>query len=290
MSGWIEVRCRVTRADFERLEPVLEALGAQAVTLADGDAEVFGEPGSAGDVEWAAFAVSALFDAHAEPGALVDAVHEVCAETVEVTLQPIGDADWDAAWRERWQPRLYAQGLCVCPTWCTPPAAARAVVRLDPGQAFGTGTHETTALCLDWLAEAAWLPGARLIDYGCGSGVLALAAARLGAREVCAVDLDPDALAVARENAALNELERRVRVGLPHEARVADALVANILLAPLLELAPRFAALLPAGGRLALSGLLAAQCEAVLAAYDAAFTMDAPVVRGEWVLLAGHRR
>lgn len=280
----------MNRADFDALEARLEALGALAITLADGDTDVFGEPGRDADAAWSRFAVTALFGADTDPERLVAAVRAHCGDDTKVTVSRLAEREWDDAWRERWQPQRYAGGLCVCPTWCEPPADAHAVVRLDPGRAFGTGTHETTALCLDWLATSATVRGARVVDYGCGSGVLALAAARLGAASVCAVDIDADALEVARANAALNGLDDRVRFGSPEVASAGDVLVANILLGPLLELAPRFATLLAGTGRLALSGLLATQCDTVLAAYGDAFTMEPPVVRGDWALLTGRRR
>ena len=166
------------------------------------------------------------------------------------------------------------------------------MLRIDPGRAFGTGTHETTALCLDWLTTDAALAGRQVIDFGCGSGILALAAACFGAAEVDAVDIDEDVLAVAQDNIALNGFSDRIRVATPDAltGRRADVLVANILQEPLLALAPSFATLLVPGGRLALCGLLVHQVPRVLEAYAAGFTMAPPQIRGDWALLRSEER
>jgi ribosomal protein L11 methyltransferase len=181
----------------------------------------------------------------------------------------------------------------VHPSWIAPPDPEGINIMLDPGMAFGTGTHPTTALCLEWLANCRVLSGARVVDYGCGSGILALAAAKLGARQVWAVDLDARALAVTCDNAAKNEVLDTIIPLLPEhvdDPQPVDIVIANILAGPLLELAPRFAKLTVIGGRVVLSGILAEQAEECLAAYASWFTMDHLERREEWCLLAGARR
>ena len=292
MSAWLELRCRVPVARYAELESQLEALGVSAITTSEGDTEIFGEPGVASDREWQVFTLTALFEANVDREAIATALKPLLDADAELVFTLLAEKHWAEAWKEHWQPQRFANDLWVCPTWVEPPADARHVLRLDPGRAFGTGTHETTALCLDWLAEEPRLDGARVIDYGCGSGILALAAACFGASYVDAVDIDDDALLVARENIELNGYAERIRVGRPDTLleQAADVLLANILEAPLLALAPRFARLVPHGARIALSGLLTTQVPHVLAVYGAAFSMEAPRTRGDWALLSGTRR
>ncbi len=287
----MELRFRAPAADYAKLEAVLEELCASAITTSEGDSEIFGEPGLPSDREWQAFTVTALFAADADRDAIIARLAPLLKPDAGAIFTELAEQRWADSWKDHWQPQRFANDLWVCPTWCEPPAEARHVLRLDPGRAFGTGTHETTALCLDWLAEETGLVGARVIDYGCGSGILALAAACFGASYIDAVDIDDDALLVARENIELNGYAERIRVGRPDTLleHAADALIANILEAPLLALSPRFARLVPHGGRIALSGLLTTQVPHVLAAYEASFAMEAPRVRGDWALLCGTR-
>lgn len=291
MAGWVELSCGVPAASCAAVEQVLEAAGALAITQDGGNGDLFDEPGLAPGPGWTRCTVTALFEAPADLDAVERSLRAVLGADLAIARKTVAEQAWHEVWKQTWQPQLHAGGLCVCPTWCTPPAQATRVIQLDPGGAFGTGTHETTALCLDWLAGASGVRGARVLDYGCGSGILAIAAAVLGAAHVTAVDLDADALAVARANVALNGVEAGVSLGPPESLDGAhDILLANILLEPLLALAPRFAALLAAGGRLVLSGLLVQQVPRVLEAYGAGFTMAPPVTRGDWALVAGCRR
>lgn len=292
MSEWLEMRCRVPAKDYLRLEAALEKLGASAITTSEGDREIFSEPGLPNDKEWQVFTLTALFEADADRAAINQRLQTILGADAAATYTVLEEQNWADSWKDHWQPQRFANDLWVCPSWCEPPAEARHVLRLDPGRAFGTGSHETTALCLDWLAAEPGLVGARVIDYGCGSGILALAAACFGASYIDAVDIDDDALEVARENIDLNGHAERIRVGRPDGVleQAADFLIANILEAPLLALSPRFARLVPHGGRIALSGLLTTQVPHVLAAYEASFAMEAPHVRGDWALLCGTRR
>lgn len=292
MPGWIELACRCPAARFPAFERALEQAGAASITTADGDTEIFGEPGMPVDVTWNAFVVTALFEDDVDRNRLVRTVHALLGTETPVRFTALAEQEWAEAWKAHWQPQAFAGDLWVVPSWCDAPAGARHVLKLDPGRAFGTGTHETTALCIDWLACEAALPRARVVDYGCGSAILALAAMAFGAARVDAVDIDDDALVVARENVLLNDRAQDIAVGRPESlpAAAADVLVANILMEPLLALAARFHALLAPGGRIAVSGLLVGQVERVLEAYRGTFTMDAPSTRGDWALLSGTRR
>ena len=188
------------------------------------------------------------------------------------------------------EPMRFGDGLWVCPSWCEPPAGAAVVVRLDPGVAFGTGTHESTALCLEWL-DAAGVAGLSVIDYGCGSGILGIAALALGARRVQAVDIDPQALAATADNAARNALAERITVHGPGEAlEAADVVVANILAGPLVDLAPTLLTALRPGGRVALAGVTVEQLPRVWAAYEPAVAWRAPRCAGAWALAVGDAR
>jgi ribosomal protein L11 methyltransferase len=205
----------------------------------------------------------------------------------EPRVAVLEDSDWERAWRQRAEARDFGDGLWVLPGDDVAPANARAVVRLEPGLAFGTGAHPTTALCLQWLAGVP-LVGRRVIDYGCGSGILAIAAAVLGAEVVWAWDHDPQALAATRRNAERNGVATRIR--LEPRPPPAEVLVANILANALDALAPRFATLVRPRGVLGLSGILPSQAPALASRYAEAFRVDAPRELDGWVLLTATRR
>jgi ribosomal protein L11 methyltransferase len=224
-------------------------------------------------------------------------------------LEAVADRAWEREWLKDFRPMRFGRRLWVCPGGQRPPVSEdpqdRAsdegapslepvLLELDPGLAFGTGTHATTALCLEWLDSGAshWLDGAEVIDYGCGSGILAVAALRLGARHAVAMDIDPQALIATRENAARNGVADRVQATDDPECghAAADVLLANILAGPLVDLAPRLAGLVRPGGLIALSGLLLEQAGAVTDAYRPWFDIDLTGTRDDWGLLTGRRR
>lgn len=265
----------------------LESSGAIAITMTPREAR-FDEPGVTSATE-GTLELCALFDGSAPP--LIAMLGQAFADLPPHTFAEIADRDWTDAWREHFKPRCFADRLWVCPIDTQLDARGFPVVRLDPGAAFGTGRHETTALCLTELCQTIGPAIQDLIDYGCGSGILAIAAAKLGVPRIRAVDVDPEALEVARANSALNKVAARLVITTPelmveHET---DLLVANILLQPLLQLAPRFAQLVRPGGNVILSGVLRDQVEACLAAYRSAFAMLAPRIDGDWALLIGTR-
>ncbi len=299
----------------EPYEDALFALGALSVTLLDAGDDPILEPLPGAMPLWPTVVVTAVFPADAD----VAAVRNALAATPGLdplliaeksTLEAVADRAWEREWLKDFRPMRFGRRLWVCPGGQHPPATeltpGRAgddgtpaplepvLVELDPGLAFGTGTHATTALCLEWLdsGPSQWLDGAEMVDYGCGSGILAIAALRLGARHAVAMDIDPQALIATRENAARNGVADRVQAtddpGCGHVA--ADVLVANILAGPLVDLAPRLAALVRPGGHIALSGLLLEQAAAVTEAYRPWFDIDLAGTRDDWGLLAGRRR
>jgi ribosomal protein L11 methyltransferase len=234
--------------------------------------------------------VKALFDPDTDPAMLERGLVESLPGSPPPRLEVLADQAWERVWLQDFRPMRFGRRLWVCPGGLPAGDADAIRIELDPGLAFGTGTHPTTALCLEWL-DGQDLGGCSVVDYGCGSGILAVAAARLGAAHVLAVDIDPQALIATRDNAARNHVAGALSVtGDPSLApRSADVLLANILAGPLVELAPRFAAALVPGGRLALSGLLPEQADAVTAAYRPWFHIETTTMRDGWVLLGASR-
>jgi ribosomal protein L11 methyltransferase len=288
-------------------EDALFGLGAHSVTLLDAADDPVLEPAPGAMPLWPTVVVRAVFPADTDIAGLRDSL--AAAASLDTLLlaekslfEPVADRAWEREWLKDFRPMRFGQRLWVCPDGQAPPpeqigTAGAVLLALDPGLAFGTGTHATTALCLEWLdsgatpAGAAWLPGAEVVDYGCGSGILAIAALRLGALRAVAMDIDPQALLATRENAERNGVLDRVQVTGDRElaGTQADVVVANILAGPLIELAPLLAQRTRPGGRIALSGLLVEQAEAVTVAYRPWFDIGLTVERDGWGLLTGRR-
>ncbi len=280
----------------DRLCDELEALSASvedADAGTENEAPVFDEPGVESTSVWLRARVSALFadeaGATAAAAALAAAPGDAALE-IE-SIDAVGEQDWVRLTQAQFGPCPITPSFWIVPTWSDVPPAAREVIRLDPGRAFGTGTHPTTRMCLRWIAAQGRAEGAawpRVLDYGCGSGVLAIAARRFGARRVDAVDIDPAAIEATRANAIANGIE--VDAGAPADAvGPYQLVVANILAAPLKLLAPVLSALLDAGGQLVLSGVLARQAEELRGAYAAWLDLDVAAEDEGWILLVGAR-
>ena len=278
-------------------DQLADELDALAVSIEDADAgsaaeqPLFDEPGVAAST-WTHARVSALFADEAQATAAAAAVAaNGSGEVRVVAIAAVEDHDWVRLTQAQFGPSRIAEGFWIVPTWSEVPSEARQVIRLDPGRAFGTGTHPTTRMCLRWIAgqgAAGGIAWPRALDYGCGSGVLAIAASRFGAREVDAVDVDPAAVETTRANALANGVV--VRAGTPEIVAGRYALVvANILAAPLELLAPALAALVDDGGELVLAGILDRQADALRAAYAPWLALDAVAHDDGWVLLAGRR-
>jgi ribosomal protein L11 methyltransferase len=291
---WTEVCIRLPRDETEAAEQALEALGALAITLEDDADEPLLEPAPGETPLWTAVHVRGLFEAGAPRDRIIGGLQQLPAARRPDTIafRDVGDRDWTRAWMDRFQAMRFGRRLWIVPGGMAGPEDDDAVViRLDPGLAFGTGTHPTTALCLDWLDG--WdAGGRRVVDYGCGSGILGIAAALLGARAVVCVDNDPQALEATAANARRNGVEERIRVVGPEACAESgqDLVLANILAGPLITLAPRLIASVRPGGRIVLSGLLVEQVEAVALAYRAG--CGEPVVgeREGWARLELVRR
>ncbi len=286
--------------DPEAAESACVACGATAVTFADSRDDPVLEP-LPGELRlWPRTRLTALFVDAADPGALAAALGGALGVSVAlIRVQPLADRAWEREWLKDYHALRFGERLWVCPSHERVTAPGAVVVSLDPGLAFGTGTHASTALCLRWLDAHADLlrapgghSGARVIDYGCGSGVLALAAAQLGAACVDCFDIDPQALIATADNARTNGIADRLRVhGNAGELpRGVDVLLANILAGPLCELAPAFAQLVRPAGEVVLAGLMQHEAAEVTAAYAACFDVARFGECEEWVCLSGRRR
>ncbi len=297
---WLRLEMRVEAPFAEALSDALLELGAQSVTiedaLADTDDEIarYGEPGFDHGTTWRDNKLSAIVDIHSEPHSLIEAAASAAGlrAAPEFAQEPIEDDDWVRRTQSQFSSLRVGERLWIVPSWCALPSQQDAlVVRLDPGVAFGTGSHPTTRLMLAWLEsvlDATRSP--RVLDYGCGSGILALAAAKLGAAEVVAIDIDPRALAACAENALANAASIRIEPPERLPTGTYELVLANILAQPLIELAPVLAAHTRTGARIALSGALAEQADGVIAAYSAEFDMRVEAMAEDWALIAGERR
>jgi ribosomal protein L11 methyltransferase len=274
------------------VEQALLEIGASSVTFVDRGDEPVLEP-LPGEIKlWSDTLVRALFDQSSEPASNLDRLAAVLGPHITRTarVRPVVDQEWERVWLTDWKAMRFGRRLWVCPHAAPAPKDADAiVVRLDPGLAFGTGTHPTTALCLQIL-DSLPVAGRSVIDYGCGSGILGIAALKLGAAHVAAVDLDPQALLATRENAIRNGVSPNVDVcGVDSPLTPAYCVLANILAGPLIELAPKLTAACEPGGYLLLSGLLKTQAYAVKAAYTPAFDMVQVIQRDDWCCIYARR-
>ena len=288
--------------DAEHAEPLSEALleqGAISVSVEDADAGTaretpqFGEPGSPAAPLWATSRVVALFEPPDEPGDLVGriaaAAHQAgLAELPAIELDEVAEENWVQLTQAQFDPIRINERLWIVPSWHVAPDPAAICLELDPGMAFGTGSHPTTRLCLEWLC-ANIASHETVLDCGCGSGILGIAAAKLGAASVLGVDIDENALAAARDNAQKNGVELVLRHAREALTEAYDRVVANILTNPLCVLAPLLSGLVAPGGRIALSGVLETQAPQVIAAYAPRLSLRVGATREGWVRLEGER-
>ncbi len=281
----------------EELEAACFSAGALAVTLLDAADVPILEPAPGATPLWAQVRLVALFEQGTDPADARRAIEAALGETLAgalgaMNVEELADRPWEREWLKDFRPMRFGTRLWVCPHGETPAAGASdaVVLRLDPGLAFGTGTHETTSMCLSWL-DAAQLRDLDVVDYGCGSGILAIAALLLGARFASAIDLDPQALLATRENARRNGVDASLELrSVRDPAPLADILLANILAQPLIELAPVLKSMVRPRGVAVLSGILSSQATAVVSAYAPWFDMRPFATRNDWVCLEGVRR
>lgn len=287
----LQVSLIATFASLSDLEKILLDCGALSVTLQDANTSPALEPDWEAARLWPVVKISALFDAETNAEQIRAKLVLALQTDTTIEISVLQDQDWVRGWMDNYPPISFAQRLWICPSWKQCPKPGAIVVTLDPGMAFGTGTHPTTALCLEWLASHS-LDNHQIVDFGCGSGILAIAAIRLGARHTWAIDTDPQALRVTRENAKKNKINpNTLNIGTPDSLPQieADLVVANILSGPLIELAPLLAGITRPGGRIILSGILIDQAPEVANKYAEFFTIRPTKTNEDWVLIEGER-
>ena len=289
---WLQVRLAITPEQAELYEDALLNVGAVSVTFMDAEDQPIFEPELNTTPLWSHTHLLALFEGGTEAELVLSHLELLTgAPLPEHHTEVIEDQDWERSWMDNFQPMRFGQRLWIVPSWHAAPEPEAVNLLLDPGLAFGTGTHPTTALCLEWL-DGQDLTDCNVLDFGCGSGILAIAALLLGAKHAVGTDIDYQAIDASRDNAERNGIDaNRFALCLPEQlpAERADVVVANILAGPLVALAPQITSLVKPGGRLALSGILAEQGEDVAAAYAEAFDLDPLCIRDGWVRISGRR-
>lgn len=289
---WLQLKLTANRTDTAAIEDALMDCGAVSVTLEDNADQPILEPALGETPLWDQVRITGLFEAGIDTQATAGKLQRHLGQTLhQLQWEQLEDKDWEREWMSNFHPICCGERLWICPSWCEPPEPEKVNILLDPGLAFGTGTHPTTFLCMQWLDQQD-VEGLELIDYGCGSGILGIAALKLGARRVVGVDIDPQALLATADNARRNRLaDDAMPVYLPGKAPgdSADIVLANILAGPLAELAPTLSQLTRPGGKLCLSGILETQAQAVMEAYADHFEFEPIAQKEEWVRLVGHK-
>ena len=295
---WVQITLSSTPENSEVLEDMLLLCGAGAVSMLDGADQPVFEPIKGTTPLWKDTRVMGLFEADTDADALLEYLSngwQAAFPSIQFPnykLEILEDKDWERQWMDRFEPIQFGARLWVCPSWKAVPDPTAVNLMLDPGLAFGTGSHPTTALCLQWIAQQDW-QHKTVIDYGCGSGILAIAAILMGAEQVLGVDNDTQALTATIDNAQRNGIAAAaIPVFLPADTpnQAVDVMLANILAGPLIDMAERLAELTKPAGSIALSGILQHQADAVIEAYQPWFDMHTVVAKDEWVRIDGNRR
>lgn len=291
--AWLQLRINTTSENAEIIGNMLTANGSQAVTYVDAKDTPMYEPKPGEVMLWPDTQVVGLFEADVDMNGILKRLGKTKILGADFTykLEPLEDKDWEREWMDNFHPMQFGERLWICPSWRDVPDPNAVNVMLDPGLAFGTGTHPTTALCLRWL-DGIDMTNKTVVDFGCGSGILALAALKLGAKKVIGIDIDPQALQATEENARRNGVEDRLQVYLPENQPTleADVVMANILSGPLLELQSIITGYCKSGGRIVLSGILAEQVNNIEQAYSRDLTLENSAIDGEWARVSGSKR
>lgn len=287
---WLQLRINTNPSNAPSVESAMESYGALSVTFEDNADEPIFEP-ALGEVPlWSETRVTGLFEADINTESTLNQILTRCDENANACQWHIlEDKDWQREWMKHFKPIQCSDNFWICPSWCETPNPNAVNLMLDPGLAFGTGTHPTTFLCLEWIAEQN-LSGQSAIDYGCGSGILGIAALLLGAHTVSGVDIDPQALVATVENIKRNKLNpERFPVYFPNKSpsEEVDFVFANILAGPLVELAPTLTALIKPGGKICLSGILSIQKQAIVDAYSTVINIDSIDEQENWLCITG---
>jgi ribosomal protein L11 methyltransferase len=290
---WIQLRVSTNEEKAEQVSDMLMGWGAQAVSFVDAQDTPIYEPMPGEVIYWTNTVVVGLFDAEHPMDKVVKQLEQVSffKDGVDYKLEQLEDKDWEREWMDNFHPIKFGTRLWVCPSWRDIPDPTAVNVMLDPGLAFGTGTHPTTALCMQWL-DSTIQPDQTVVDFGCGSGILGIAALKLGAKRVIGVDIDPQAIEASTANAKRNNVEGQIELYLPKDQPSnfqADVVVANILAGPLAELKQVISSYVKPGGKLALSGILESQAQSVIDAYSDEFSFDPIAMQEEWVRLSARK-
>ena len=291
--SWLQISLPTTAENAHALCDIMTAAGACTVTLvAANDESIYEAPGDA-SIIWSNTRVMGLFGETTDAESVLEFIRASLdlPKLTNYHLERLADEDWLGKWKEQSQPHCFGKRLWIYPSWYGSPHEGTANVILDPGLAFGSGSHPTTSMCLEWLDKQD-ITGWQIIDYGCGSGVLAIAAIKLGAIHAWAVDVDQQALEATTENAIINGIGQHITPLLPSELcqLQANCLIANILANPLLDLLPTFADLLAHGGHLVLSGILSDQTDKMITGLEQFFVLDAVLERDQWVCISARRQ
>jgi len=290
---WIQLRVNTTEKHAETVSDMLMSWGAQAVSFVDAQDTPIYEPMPGEVIYWANTVVVGLFDAEHPMENVIGKLQQVSLfkHGVQYKLEQLEDKDWEREWMDNFHPIRFGNRLWVCPSWRDIPDPTAVNVMLDPGLAFGTGTHPTTALCMEWL-DSQDLTDSLVVDFGCGSGILGIAALKLGGKRVVGIDIDPQAIEASTANAGRNNVAGQIELYLPKDQPKleADVVVANILAGPLADLSQIISAYVRPGGLLALSGILESQAQSVIDAYSHEFDFDPVAVKDEWVRLSARKR
>lgn len=285
---WLQLSIEAKHDNSDYLSELLSTAGAMAVTLQDAEDQAIFEPPPGTTPLWQQTILTGLFAAETDMNSVLDFIKSEHGSLPEYKLNPLEDKDWIRAWMDDFKPMQFGKRLWICPSWRTPVDDKAVNIMLDPGLAFGTGTHPTTALCLAWL-DAHFSKPVDVIDYGCGSGILGIAAGLLGSPHVYAIDLDPQALMATQDNAEKNQLQEKIdtflvdRFNQEHASLQCNLLLANILAGPLVELSPLLTSHVSAGGNIVLSGILAEQTDLIIQAYQPWFTISEITQQEDWV-------
>jgi ribosomal protein L11 methyltransferase len=290
---WIQLKINSQAENAEQIGEMLSANGAQAVTFVDAKDTPMYEPKPGEVMLWPDTQIVGLFDAEYDMSRVISQLgkSKILGRNFNHKLDQLEDKDWEREWMENFHPMQFGERLWVCPSWRDVPDPSAVNVMLDPGLAFGTGTHPTTSLCLKWL-DGLELCESTVVDFGCGSGILGIAALKLGAKRVVGIDIDPQALLASQDNANRNDIGDKIELYLPKNQPElqADVVLANILAGPLRELKPVITAYCKEGGKLVLSGILDNQAEEINALYSDSFDMEPIMIDGEWARVSGAKK
>lgn len=292
-TDWTQIKVRTTSDHADTIADILEQLGALAVSYTDAEDTPILEAGVAERRLWPNTEVTGLLDRNADGEDILRKLKALLGDHVPMACVKLQDKNWIRAWMDQFKPIKFGSRLWICPSWLEVEEKDSVVIKLDPGMAFGTGTHPTTALCLEYL-DSIDLKGKQVLDYGCGSGILAISALKLGAENALGIDIEEQAIIASKENATRNCVAERLELFMdPKEMEdkpLSPVTVANILAGPLSMLEPAIASLTAKGGLLALSGILTEQADEVLKTYEKDFNMNPIKELNGWALLTGVRK